>query len=390
MDSQPEHIGRYRIVKQIGGGAMGKVFLAHDPALDRTVALKIVSIARHVQTEPREVCLARFAAEARASAKLNHPSIVPVYDTGEEKGEPWIAFQLVEGESLEALLKRRGTLTVRRAILFTLDMASALQHAHAWRIYHRDVKPGNILIEKSSGIARLADFGIMQAPWTPPDGEGLMVGSPGFMSPEQINGKTVDGRADLFALGAVAYQMVSGENPFLRRTLSQTLEATLKGDYTPLPDLVPDIPRQLDVAIHRCLYPDLRLRINSAAELVDLLQPIVLPEAESGSSHTTPHKKKVFVESRTLSAAGVSTPLARLFLRYGMLRWYTAAGKQVKGFFAWISPLSESYEGEALEDFSNSLHTVARKSTRFFGPKEIRKYIGKFMHTSKDWVNHGH
>jgi serine/threonine protein kinase len=388
MDGQPEHIGRYRIVKQLGSGAMGKVYLAHDPALDRTVALKVVSIDRHMQTESRDGCLARFAAEARASARLNHPSIVPVYDTGQEAGEPWIAFQLVEGESLEALLKRRGKLTVRRVILFTIDIASALQHAHAWQIYHRDVKPGNILIDKSTGIARLADFGIVQAPWTPPDGEGLMVGSPGYMSPEQIEGKEVDGRADLFALGAMAYQMISGENPFQRRTLRLTIEATLKGEYTPLRELVPDVPKPLDMAIHRCLYADLRLRIGSAAELVDLLQPIVPPEAESGSGQAMLPKTHMIVESRALagSSPSAATPLARLFFILGIGRWYVAVEKLARRFFAQIAPQPESYEGEALENFSESLQSATRIGTAIFSPTQIRRLIRRIIHGTE--ANH--
>jgi len=165
METEPDRFGRYTIVKLLGAGAMGRVFLAEDPVLERRVALKIISVDPALDTRDRRDYVTRFAAEAKASAKLNHPSIVQVYDAGQEQGAPWIAFQYVEGESLEELIGKRGRLTIRRAVLFTLDIASALQQAHGWNIIHRDIKPANILVERATGIAKIADFGIIQARW---------------------------------------------------------------------------------------------------------------------------------------------------------------------------------------------------------------------------------
>jgi eukaryotic-like serine/threonine-protein kinase len=283
MSIFPSAIDRYKIVKLLGSGAMGNVYLAEDPTLGRMVALKVITIGNAVHPQVRDAYLSRFSAEAKALARLDHPCIVQIYDSGEERGKPWIAFQFVDGESLEAILSRRRNLTLRRALLFAIDIASALQHAHEWNIIHRDVKPGNILIDQKTGVAKLTDFGIAQAPWSKFVENGSMVGSPGYMSPEQIDGKEVDRRSDIFSLGSVLYRMLTGETPFLRATLPATIDATCRGDYLPLRDLVPDAPKALDAAIRRCLFANYKMRIASAAELIEILTPLI-PEEKVGKA----------------------------------------------------------------------------------------------------------
>ncbi len=270
MDA-PRKFGRYTAVSLLGEGAMGRVFLAHDPFLDRNVALKAISIDALVDKNMRDDYLKRFSFEAKASAKLNHPSIVAVYDAGQENGVPWIAFEFVDGESLESLINRKGRLPIRRALAFAHDIASALQHAHGWSIVHRDVKPANIIIESSTGIAKLADFGIVKAPWAVmPRGENT-VGSPGYMSPEQFDGTDLDERADLFCLGVVIYQMIAGVHPFLRDTMAATMFATCNNEYTPLRDIVEGVPPALDWAVRRCCNADRDKRLHSATELIEML-----------------------------------------------------------------------------------------------------------------------
>jgi serine/threonine protein kinase len=361
----PAMIGRYRIVKKLGAGAMGQVYAAEDPVLERRIAIKIVPLDPHLPAAVRQAYLARFADEAKASARLDHPSIVQVYDAGLENEIPWIAFQLVEGENLDAMLKRRGKLSVRRAVLFTLDIAAALQHAHANSIIHRDIKPANILIEQHSGIAKLSDFGIIQAPWALPDAEGTIVGSPGYMSPEQIEGIELDQRSDLFSLGVVLYQMVSGVHPFLCRTLRATLDATRKGEYAPLHELVADVPRDLDKAVHRCLYADRRMRMRSAAELADLLRPLAGEESTGESSGTG---TRLFVESRaTETTAAPAGAVGHLFVRLNILRVYTTTAKWLQRSFAKLMKRDESFSGETLEQFATTLTnwvTQTRKTVR--------------------------
>ncbi len=271
----PKAINRYKIVKLLGCGGMGIVYLAEDPILARKVALKIITLDPGPEPGVRQAALARFSAEAKALAMLDHPCIVQIYDAGEERNSPWISFQLVDGESLEAFLSRRGRLTIRRALLFTLDIASALQHAHCRNIMHRDVKPANILIDRRTGLAKLTDFGIIQAPWLKPAETGAMVGSPGYMSPEQIDGKEVDQRSDIFSLGIVLYQMLSGEHPFLKESLASTIDSTCRGDYIPLGRVVPEVSKTLESVVRRCLFADCAMRFNTAAELIDVLKPLV-------------------------------------------------------------------------------------------------------------------
>jgi serine/threonine protein kinase len=372
MPEFPEKISRYLIVKPLGSGAMGRVYLADDPILGRRVALKVVAIDPRMQTGARGEYLARFAAEAKASARLNHPSIVQIFDAGEENGEPWIAFQLVEGETLEKILSQRGKLTMRRAVLFTIDIASALQHAHGWNIIHRDVKPANILVEPKSGIAMLADFGIAQARWAMPAEEGAALGSPGYMSPEQIDGKEVDQRSDLFSLGIVLYQMLSGEHPFLRPTLTATVDATCRGDYKPLADLVPGIPRPLDAAVRRCLFPNLKMRMRSAAELVDILRPLAPEEAGANAGRPRSPTTRVFVESRaTAPGTGTTTIIARVFYQFNVLRWYSAGADAVKKKFADLVGRKDFFTGEALEDAIGILQAWGRRIGKWV--RDIKK-----------------
>jgi serine/threonine-protein kinase len=367
MPDTPTKIGRYNIVKLLGSGAMGKVYLAHDPVLGRNLALKTIAIDPRVQSQTREEYLARFAAEAKASARLDHPSIVQTYDAGQENGEPWIAFQVVDGESLEAILAVRGRLTIRRSILFTVDIASALQHAHGWNIIHRDVKPANILVESRTGIAKLADFGIAQAPWSAPVADGSMMGSPGYMSPEQIDGKEVDQRSDLFSLGIVLYQMVSGRHPFLRDTMNATIDATCRGGYKPLRDLVPEVPRQLDAAVRRCLFANIKMRMRTAAELVDILRPlapdVVRDHAGRPKSFATTH---VIVGSRASGTdQGKTALLGNVFYRLKIMRWYSAGLDAVRKRFAILMGRNELFTGEALEDAAGMFKTLLRRLERW-------------------------
>jgi serine/threonine protein kinase len=299
MDSLKK-FGRYTVVRPLGEGAMGKVYLADDPVLERKVALKVISIDSMMDTVLREDFLKRFTFEAKASAKLSHPSIVAVYDAGEESGLPWIAFEFVQGETLESLINRKGRLPLGRAIAFARDIASALQHAHGWSIVHRDIKPANILIESSTGIAKLADFGIVKAPWAVMSHEENTLGSPGYMSPEQIDGVDLDERADLFCLGVVMYQMVTGMHPFLRDTMPATIFATCNNEFTPLRDIVGETPPALDWAVRRCLASDRNKRIGSANELVEMLNKI---DAGAGPRAFL-HPPAPVKEAKTIAASG--------------------------------------------------------------------------------------
>lgn len=271
QESNSEKFGRYVTHRLLGEGGMGRVYLAQDPVLEREVAVKVIALDRQLDDKTRKDYLSRFALEAKASAKLKHQSIIAVHDAGEERGVPWIAFEYVDGERLDEMIKHEGKLPVNEAVSIALDIASALQHAHSYGIIHRDVKPSNIIIEKDTGIAKLSDFGIVKAPWATLTMQGDVLGSPGYMSPEQISGLELDQRTDIFSLGVVLYEMISGKHPFLRDTVQNTLLATLHGKYRPLAELFPKIPGEVESAISKCLQESRDKRIQSAEEFSQLL-----------------------------------------------------------------------------------------------------------------------
>jgi len=260
---------------------MGKVFLAEDPVLRRQVAIKVISVDRHLEEKTRRDFLGRFSQEARLSAQLSHQSIVSVFDAGEENGVPWIAFQYVDGVALDTILLKNGRLPLKWVAHIGLDIASALHQAHGLHVVHRDIKPANIIVDRRTGTAKLSDFGVAKVPWTSLTGEGDAMGSPGYMSPEQIEGSSLDGRSDLFSLGIVIYEMITGKHPFLRDTVAATAMATVSGRYAAPHELVKGVPAILENIIAQCLAPDREKRTVSAARLIEQLQSL-MPSSGTG------------------------------------------------------------------------------------------------------------
>ncbi|HEX3020610.1 MAG TPA: protein kinase [Chitinispirillaceae bacterium] len=266
-----KRLSRYELINQLGQGAMGRVFLAEDPVLKRQVAIKVIALDRSIHESDRQEFLNRFAFEAQACARLSHPSIVAVYDAGEQDGIPWIAFEYVKGKQLDQLLRESKVLAFDKIRTIIFQIGSALNLAHQQHIIHRDVKPANILIDSASGLAKLADFGVVKAPWIGLTRSGVSVGSPGYMSPEQIDGSDVDPRSDLFSFGVVLYELITGKHPFLRDTVPATFFATINQDYLPLKTYREDVPPDLENAVDSLLKASRNERISSAAELISLI-----------------------------------------------------------------------------------------------------------------------
>jgi tRNA A-37 threonylcarbamoyl transferase component Bud32 len=307
-DPGQKKFGRYIAQKLLGEGAMGKVFLAQDPVLNRQVAIKVISVDRHLDDKTRLEFLSRFSLEARLSAQLNHQSIVPVYDAGEEGGVPWIAFQYIDGMTLDKIIRNKGKLSVKWSVHIALDIASALQLAHSQHIVHRDIKPGNIIVDRQGGVAKLADFGVAKVPWASLTCEGNAMGSPGYMSPEQIEGFSIDERSDIFSLGVVLYEMLTGKHPFVRDTVAATAFATISGKYDPAGKLTAGVPQQLDAVIAQCMTPKPDDRVKSAGQLIELLKNVIpMAGAGSGPWPVLENKKNGFAE---MAAAGFASMVA--------------------------------------------------------------------------------
>ena len=259
----PEKFGRYRILRELGRGAMGIVYLAEDTQLARRVAIKMIALTG---PEPeRDQHEARFRQEARAAGGVSHPAIVTIYDAGREGDVAFIAMELVEGRELRELI-REGSLSPARAIELAALVADGLGYAHERGVIHRDIKPGNIMV-LDDGRVKVMDFGIarLQQP-TVKTQTGVLLGSPQYMSPEQISGAEVDGRADIFSLGVVLYEMVTGVRPFDAPDLSQVLFWAVNMPAKPPSERRPGLPAVVDYILARAMRKKPEERYATAAE----------------------------------------------------------------------------------------------------------------------------
>jgi len=255
--------GRYRVERVLGQGAMAKVLLAHDEELGREVAVKLLDEGLAADPSFR----ARFAREARVAAGLSHPNVVTVFDVGEDDGRPFIVMELVPGRTLEERLRRDGALRENDVLAIARQVCAGLEHAHANGLVHRDLKPGN-LIERDDGTVKIADFGIARAvEGTELTEAGTVVGTAAYLAPEQADAGTVTPATDLFALGAVLYELLTGRQPWKVDSLA---ELAARRDAPP-PELPADTAPGLRTAIERSLLPDPEDRPSSAAEFARLL-----------------------------------------------------------------------------------------------------------------------
>jgi urea transport system substrate-binding protein len=267
-------IGKYRITAVLGQGGMGLVLKAHDPLIDREVAIKVLS--DNMAADPR--ALARFLAEARAVGKLNHPNVCAVYDVFQEGGKYFLVMELVHGGTLDQQLESKGPMSVREATQALIDACRGTGAAHAAGLIHRDIKPGN-LMRASDGTSKVMDFGLAKATApgaTPLTQTGMVLGTPYFMSPEQCEAKPLDGRADLYALGATYYTLLTGSEPYQHlQSLSQVLYAHIQG---PIPDptlLDPSIPQSCAKVIRKAMAKAPADRYQSAEEMMADLTAIL-------------------------------------------------------------------------------------------------------------------
>jgi len=308
--------GAFEIIEPLGAGGMGEVYRARDTRLDRTVALKVV---RPSQSRQRE-WIDRFMREARAISRLNHPHICSLYDIGEQDGEAFLVMEYISGETLADRILR-GPMDLDEAIRYGVQIADALAAAHRAGVVHCDLKPSNIMLTREG--VKLLDFGLARLRETDPavetmantttdlalSGDGRLVGSLPYMSPEQVEGKRADARSDLFALGAVLYEVVTGEQPF-RATSKAGLLVAILHDHPPAPlERRPAVPALLDRAIMRCLEKAPDDRWQSAADLAAELKYILESPAAAPSRRAGRHRTRRVA----LVAAGAAVLAAAAF-----------------------------------------------------------------------------
>lgn len=262
---RPQTIGRYEILEEIGRGAMGLVYLAHDPKIDRKVAIKTIQVSSALPPDEAEEMRKRFAREAQAAGRLQHPGIVTIFDVGEHEGGSFIAMEYIEGETLEKHTKKGSLLQAASALDLIAQACDALDYAHQNNVVHRDIKPANLMLVKGSRL-KITDFGLAKDPATNLTQDGILIGTPNYMSPEQVTGSHLDGRSDLFSLAAVLYEMLTGERPFSGDSVTTIIYRIIHETPPPPHQRNPLIPSAAGHLLARGLAKDPGQRYRTGAE----------------------------------------------------------------------------------------------------------------------------
>ena len=303
MTEPPETVGRYQIERLIAHGGMGSLYLARDPVIDRPVAIKFLKEGFD-DAEARE----RFAREARAAGRLHHPNIVTVFDVGEHQNRPFIAMEYVSGETLAQLVERRAVRQLWEKLAIIEDLCAGLHYAHVAAIIHRDIKPSNVMRDQS-GVVKILDFGIARGAGSAITHAGDIVGTLNYMSPEQLSGEDVDHRTDIYSVGAVAYELVTGQMAFPGTVQTGVLVRILNSSPLPIESLVPGIDPDIPTIIGRAIarepsarYQDLETLRQDLAEVRMRLVEMA-PEVEDPSD---PNAETRFVLPR--GSSGLQKP----------------------------------------------------------------------------------
>jgi Tol biopolymer transport system component len=324
-------LGPYEIQSLVGAGGMGEVYRAHDSRLDRTVAIKVLPASLSADSDRMQ----RFAQEARAAAALNHPNILSIFDIGDRQGSPYVVSELLEGETLRERL-RSGALSARKAIDYALQVARGLAAAHEKGIVHRDLKPENLFIT-NDGRVKILDFGLAKlimpesssgadAPTLHAVTEpGLIMGTVGYMSPEQVRGQAADQRSDIFAFGAILYEMISGKRAFHGETSADTMSAILKEEVPDLSETARSVPPGLERIVRHCLEKNPSQRFHSAGDLAFDLEALTEISATSSKSGAQAAVQEVRGAEKRRKLASVAAAIAVAAAMIG-LGWWLGRG----------------------------------------------------------------
>ena len=267
-------VGRYEIIEEVGQGAMGVVYKAKDPKINRLLAIKTIRFSDEFEEERIKTVKSRFLKEAQISGQLSHPSIVAIYDVGEDYDLTYIAMEFLEGEDLRRYCKKGSLLPLRKVLNIIAETASALDYAHGHEVVHRDVKPGNIMILKN-GKTKVTDFGIAKAVSSSETKSGIVLGTPNYMSPEQINSQEIDGRADIFSLGVVFFELLTGQLPFKGNTLTNLLYQITQVKHPSPREINPKVPKPCEQIINKALAKNPDQRFQTAGELAKYVKALI-------------------------------------------------------------------------------------------------------------------
>lgn len=260
-------LGRYQVEKELGKGAMGVVYLGRDPKINRVVAIKTMALSQEFDEEELADVKERFFREAETAGRLNHPNIVTIFDAGEEHDLAYIAMEFLKGRDLVPQTKPGHLMPLPKVMDIAARVADALAYAHGNNVVHRDVKPANIMYEAESDQVKVTDFGIARITDSSRTKTGMVLGTPSYMSPEQLAGKKIDGRSDLFSLGVMLFQMVCGKLPFEGDSMAQLMFRIANEQHPDIRDLRPDVPDCLSAIIDRALAKDADARYQSGNDM---------------------------------------------------------------------------------------------------------------------------
>jgi serine/threonine-protein kinase len=335
-----EEVGRYQVDLMVGEGAMARVYKAYDPKIDRTLAIKLLK--SHLLTD--EEYRVRFFREAKGAGILSHPNIVTVFDVGEEDNHPFLAMEWVEGTTLADVLKEGRKFTPKEVVEIGVQLVRALDYAHKKGIVHRDVKPGNVMLVKDSLTVKVADFGICRITEADTHVQGQqtqmgdVLGTPHYMSPEQVLGEKVDARSDLFSAGVVLYQLLTGALPFEGDSLISVAFKITKSDPPSIDKLRPELPLALRRVIDRALkkQPDKRYQTGEdfAQALIGVARELAEDESKKGSGRGISLSVRWALMMAALVAVTMTLTAAVLYQRQ-----YTAMLDQVKSYGGSLAKL---------------------------------------------------
>ena len=261
----PGMLGRYKVLKELGRGAMGLVYLGKDPTIQRFVAIKTMRLDQIDSDDKLQDVKARFFREAESTGRLSHPNIVTIYDAGEENDLGYIAMELIEGTPLKQWARKPHLMPVNEVLLTVATVADALDYAHQQGVVHRDIKPANIMLTKDR-VVKVMDFGIAKMASSSKTQTNIVLGTPTYMSPEQISGKKVDGRSDIFSLGVVLFELLTGQLPFTADNLSAVLFSIAHHPHPAIQTLRQDLPPMVQEIVDRALQKELPHRYRRAEE----------------------------------------------------------------------------------------------------------------------------